>query len=88
MDEALRHVGDVYDNKNVVDLARYFFPVSLVPRRFRRKALQFGSGEPTHVICSSLLASAFDRVGFPIVPKFAHLPPNSHPIQRRVISGR
>ena len=84
MDEALRHVGDVYDIKNVVDLARYFLPVSLVPRRFRREALQFGSGEPTRVICSSLLAECFDRVGFPIVPKFAQ-PPDPSAIPRRVI---
>ncbi len=84
MDEALRHVGDVYDIKNVVDLARYFLPVSLVPRRFRREALQFGSGEPTHVICSSLLAECFDRVGFPIIPKFAQ-PPDPSAIPRRVI---
>ncbi len=85
MDEALRHVGDVYDIKNVIDLARYFFPVSLVPRRFRRKALQFGSGEPTHVICSSLVAECFDRVGFPIVPKFAQPPDPSAVPRRRVI---
>ncbi len=84
MDEALRHVGDVYDIKNVVDLARFFFPVSLVPRRLRRKALQFGSGEPTRVICSSLLAECFDRVGFPIVPKFAQ-PPDPTAIPRRII---
>ena len=84
MDEALRHVGDVYDIKNVVDLARYFFPVSLVPRRFRRQALQFGSGEPTRVICSSLIAECFDRVGFPIVPKFA-LPPDPSALPRRRI---
>jgi len=85
MDEALRHVGDVYDIKNVVDLARFFFPVSLVPRRLRRKALQFGSGEPTRVICSSLLAECFDRVGFPIVPKFAQPPDPSAIPPRRII---
>jgi len=85
MDEALRHVGDVYDTKNVIDLARFFFPVSLVPRRLRRKALQFGSGEPTRVICSSLLAECFDRVGFPIVPKFAQPPDPTAIPARRVI---
>ena len=84
IDEALRHVGDVYDIKNVVDLARYFLPVSLVPRRFRRDALQFGSGEPTQVICSSLIAECFDRVGFPIVPKFAQ-PPDPSALPRRRI---
>ena len=49
MDEAIRSVGDTYDLRNVIDLARYFLPVSLVPARFRRQALQFGSGEPTRV---------------------------------------
>ncbi len=85
IDEALRHVGDIYDIKNVIDLARYFFPVSLVPRRFRRQALQFGSGEPTRVICSSLLAECFDRVGFPIVPKFAQPPDPTALGPRRII---
>src|SRR5262249_49751329 len=61
MDEALRHVGDVYDIQNVIDLARYFLPVSMVPRRYRHEALRFGSGEPTRVICSSLIAECFDR---------------------------
>ena len=88
LDEALRHVGDVYDIKNIVDLARYFLPVWIVPPRLRREALQFGSGEPTRVICSSLIAESFDRVGFPIVPKFAELPPDSSKVpasSRRVL---
>ena len=59
MDEAIRSVGDTYDLRNVIDLARYFLPVSLVPARFRRQALQFGSGEPTRAICSSVIASSF-----------------------------
>ncbi|MGA7872581.1 MAG: hypothetical protein WCA22_16970, partial [Candidatus Binatus sp.] len=59
LDEAIGSVGDTYDLRNVIDLARYFLPVSLVPARFRRQALQFGSGEPTRVICSSVIASSF-----------------------------
>jgi hypothetical protein len=78
LEEALRHVGDTYDIKNIVDLARYFLPVSMVPRRFRRQALHFGSGEPTRVICSSLIAECFDRVGFPVMPKFVE-PPGAEP---------
>ncbi len=69
LDDVLSQLGYMYDLKNVFDLARYFLPVSLVPRRFRRKALHFGSGLPTQVICSSMLAAAFDKVGFPIVPR-------------------
>ncbi len=74
LDEALRHVGDTYDIKNVIDLVRYFLPVSLIPRRLRRHALHFGSGEPTRVICSSLVAECFNRVRFPVVPRFAEPP--------------
>src|SRR5271163_4361034 len=79
MDEAIRSVGDTYDLRNVIDLARYFLPVSLVPARFRRQALQFGSGEPTRVICSSVIASSFHRVKFPIVPNYEQLPPDTAP---------
>jgi Permuted papain-like amidase enzyme, YaeF/YiiX, C92 family len=79
MDEAIRSVGDTYDLRNVIDLARYFLPVSLVPARFRRQALQFGSGEPTRVICSSVIASSFHRVKFPIVPNYEQLPPETIP---------
>jgi hypothetical protein len=69
LDEVIGQLGYTYDLKNVFDLARYFLPVSLVPRRLRRKALHFGSGLPTEVICSSMIAAAFDKVGFPIVPQ-------------------
>jgi len=79
MDEAIRSVGDTYDLRNVIDLARYFLPVSMVPARLRRQALQFGSGEPTRVICSSVIASSFHRVKFPIVPNYEHLPANTAP---------
>jgi len=83
MDEVIRSVGDNYDLRNVIDLARYFFPMSLIPARFRRRALQFGSGEPTRVICSSVIAAAFHRVRFPIVPNYEQLPPESMPPPRR-----
>jgi Permuted papain-like amidase enzyme, YaeF/YiiX, C92 family len=89
LDEALRSVGATYDIKNIVDLARYFLPVSLVPRRFRRQALHFGSGEPTRVICSSLIASCFARVRFPIVPRFEQLPDETLAAGRRLwVIGR
>jgi hypothetical protein len=74
IDEALGEVGYTYDLKNIVDLARYFLPVSLVPRKFRSRALRFGSGEPTRVICSSIIGDLFQRIRFPIVPSFKELP--------------
>jgi len=66
LDDIIGQLGHSYDMQNVFDLARYFLPVSLVPRRFRRKALHFGSGLPTQVICSSMLAAAFEKWGSPL----------------------
>jgi hypothetical protein len=68
LDEVIGQLGLAYDLRNALDLARYFMPVSLIPRRFRRRALEIGSGLPTEVICSSLIARAFQNVGFPVLP--------------------
>lgn len=69
MDLVIAQMGGVYDLSNLLDLGRYFLPVSIVPARFRSEALAFGSGRPTEVICSSMIARAFDAVGFPILPR-------------------
>ncbi len=68
LDDVISQLGYTYDLQNILDLGRYFLPVSLVPRRFRQRALNFGSGLPTEVICSSMIASAFGKVRFPILP--------------------
>jgi hypothetical protein len=68
IDEAVASIGWRYDLRNVLDLARYLIPVRVIPDRFRRAALHFGSGQATEVICSSLLGRLFQRVGFPILP--------------------
>lgn len=80
--EVTSQLGLHYDVKNLLDLARYFFPVSLIPRRFRRKALQLGSGLTTQVICSSLIGRAFQNVGFPILPVMTPIP--ARPQRRRL----
>jgi len=69
LDDVITQIGFRYDVKNLIDLARYFLPMSLVPRRFRQRALTFGSGIPTQVICSSLIARAFGKVRYPILPE-------------------
>lgn len=61
-------IGLRYDLRNIWDLARYLFPTPPVPVRFRRRLLSFGSGDPTRAICSSLIAQAFQHVGYPILP--------------------
>ena len=61
-------LGLQYDTRNIFDLARYLFPTPPIPVRWRRKMIALGSGEPTRAICSSLIAQAFQRVGYPILP--------------------
>jgi hypothetical protein len=40
-----------------------------VPQRWRRRMIAFGSGDPTKMICSALIAQAFGAVRYPILPK-------------------
>jgi len=62
-------IGHQYDLKNIWDLARYLMPTPPVPRRWRRKLLALGSGDPTRAICSSLIAQAFESIDYPILPE-------------------
>ena len=68
IDHIVAHLGDRYDVKNLLDLARYLLPTPPVPARFRRSLITLGSGEPTRAICSSLIAEAFATVRYPILP--------------------
>lgn len=65
---AIDRIGLRYDLKNIVDLARYLFPLPPVPVRWRRHMLALGSGDPTRAICSTLIAQAFESVRYPILP--------------------
>jgi len=62
-------IGQRYDLKNVIDLARYLFPTPPVPARWRRRMLAFGSGDPSRAICSTLIAQAFQSVRYPVLPE-------------------
>jgi hypothetical protein len=70
--EVTRQIGNQYDMKNVLDLARYLFPTPPIPQRFRRRLIALGSGDPTKAICSSLIADAFQNVGYPVLPVVSH----------------
>jgi hypothetical protein len=68
LDHVISHVGWKYDRRNFFDLTRYFLPFSMIPPDLREDALHFGSGVATETICSSMLAEAFAKVRFPILP--------------------
>ena len=63
------HLGTEYDTRNIIDLARYLFPTPPIPVRWRRRMISLGSGEPTRAICSTLIAQAFQNIGYPILPR-------------------
>jgi hypothetical protein len=65
---ASERIGFDYDVKNILDLLRYLFPMP-VPQRWRRRMIALGSGHPTRIICSALIAQAFASVRYPILPK-------------------
>ena len=67
-DYMIGNIGLQYDTRNVFDLARFLLPELPLPRRHRRRMLALGSGAPTRAICSSLIARAFQSVGYPILP--------------------
>jgi Permuted papain-like amidase enzyme, YaeF/YiiX, C92 family len=65
---ATERIGFAYDLKNIVDLLRYLMPLP-IPQRWRRRMMSLGSGDPTRLICSTLIAQAFEMVRYPILPK-------------------
>ena len=84
----ISRLGTQYDMRNIFDLARYLLPTPPVPTRWRRRMIALGSGEPTRTICSTLIAEAFGRVQYPILPSVERLAAEEQgisPFRRREI---
>jgi hypothetical protein len=84
----ISRLGTRYDMRNIVDLARYLLPTPPVPTRWRRRMIALGSGVPTRTICSTLIAEAFGRVNYPILPRVEPIddePSGVSPFRRREI---
>ena len=80
---AVGALGQQYDLRNVLDLARYLLPEPPVPLRMRRHLMMLGSGEPTRAICSTLIARAFHSVRYPIIPEVHAEHPDGPRFSRR-----
>ena len=71
IDHAVRRLGEDYDVRQIFDLARFFFPYPLIPRRWRSSLFEGGRGRRdglSRSVCSTMLAEAFMAVKFPIIP--------------------
>ncbi len=82
---AAERIGFDYDVKNITDLMRYLIPLP-VPRRWRRRMMALGSGHPTRIICSALIAQAFENVRYPILPRMTRL--ESEAARREILEIR
>lgn len=72
VDFLVARIGQEYDIKNVLDLARFMIPVP-IPARYRRRILALGSGDPSRAICSTLIAEAFQSVHYPILTRIENV---------------
>ena len=65
---AVKSLGQPYNVRQLLDLARFLLPWTILPRRWGSSLFRTPSGEPESGICSSLIAEAFSSVRFPIRP--------------------
>jgi hypothetical protein len=77
LDHVISRIGHTYDRRNFLDLARYLLPFHLIPPKLKDDALHFGSGIATETICSTLLAEAFAKVRFPVLPGYQPWKPHT-----------
>jgi hypothetical protein len=68
IEASLEYLGAPYDVLQVFDLARFLLPWSFIPKRWRSSLFNYKPGLQTKTVCSTMIAQAFDRVNFPILP--------------------
>ncbi|MBL4711290.1 MAG: hypothetical protein JKX75_02105 [Gammaproteobacteria bacterium] len=62
------HLGTDYNVRQIMDLARFMFPYWFLPKRWRSTLFEHNAGRPTKTVCSTMMAEAFAKVRFPIIP--------------------
>ena len=77
---ASERIGLGYDFKNVIDLMRYLFPWPMT-RPGHRRTIALGSGDASRIICSSLIAQAFNAVRYPILPTITRVESRTVPCE-------
>lgn len=64
----IQRLGYQYDVRQLFDMARFFLPYPLIPKRWRTTLFEHHAGRHTRTVCSTLLADAFASVHYPILP--------------------
>jgi cell wall-associated NlpC family hydrolase len=75
--EVSGHLGKQYDHRNIIDLGLMLLPPFLNPFKKRTIHACLGNCNEFQVICSGMIAKAFQRVGYPIIPALDPIPINS-----------
>lgn len=65
---AINRIGTDYDVRQIFDLARFMFPWTILPRKWRSQLFTHGVGDTTRTVCSTMIAEAFASIKFPILP--------------------
>ena len=65
---AIKELGKDYNVRQIMDLARFMFPYWFLPKRWRSSLFEHNPGRPTKTVCSTMMAEAFAKVRFPIIP--------------------
>jgi len=65
---AINKLGEGYDVRQILDLARFLLPWTIMPREWRSSLFTDTSSKSTRTVCSTMIAEAFTSVHFPILP--------------------
>jgi hypothetical protein len=65
---AVNKLGNDYDVRQILDLARFMLPWSFLPKRWRSSLFNSNPNQATRTVCSTMIAEAFSSVHFPILP--------------------
>ena len=64
----IKRLGTEYNVRQLADLARFMFPYGILPRKWRSTLFEHNAGPETKIVCSTLIADAFQAVKFPVLP--------------------
>ena len=80
---SIKRLGTDYDVRQILDLLRFLFPYSLLPKRWRSSLFEHNAGKATKTVCSTMMAEAFASIHFPILPVLQYDDENNLKLYRR-----